>query len=58
MFDKNTLNSLMSKSKKHQSIIILKNLTSTEKSKILDSFSKSVKSRLNGREIVLVAIEL
>ena len=58
MFDKNTLKSLINKSKKLNSIIIPKQLTPSEKGKILDGFSKLVKARSNGREIVLVEIEI
>lgn len=57
MYDKQTIKTLISRCKSQQSILIPKYISPTDKSRLLENFTKTVKSRLNGREIVLVSIE-
>ena len=47
MYNKNTLKSLINKSKNLTSIAIPRQLTPIEKGKIMEGFTKSIKTRLN-----------
>ena len=58
MYSKDTIKSLISKSKQLESISIPKQLSPTEKGRIMDDFTKTIKTGSNGREVVLVAIQL
>ena len=58
MFSKETIKSLIIKSKQIDSVSIPKQLTSTDRNRIMDDFTKILKTGLNGREVVLVAIQL
>jgi hypothetical protein len=58
MFSKDTIKSLINKSKSIDSVSIPKQLTPMEKSKVIDDFTKKFKTNINGREVVLVAIQL
>lgn len=58
MYDKNTIKALISKSKQLDSVLIPKQLTPSERGRIMDDLTKSIKTRLNGKEVVLVVIQL
>ena len=58
MYDKNTITSLIQTSRELDSIVIPKTLSQTEKTRVLDKFNKSVKTKLNAHEIVLVALKM
>ena len=58
MFEKKTITSLIQSSRELESVVIPKTLSQTEKNRVLDKFNKSVKSKTNAHEIVLVTLKM